>query len=218
MNDTRILLVDDHQMVREGLKALLEKQEGLEVTGEAEDGRAAVKMVEKLNPDLVVMDVTMPGLNGIEATRQITKRFHNVKILALSMHKDDRFVLEMLDAGAAGYTLKSSAFQELAEAIRAVLAGEIYLSPRIASQAVQRYLDRGSKQVGTVVKDLTKREREVLQLVTEGGSSKEIAAQLHLSAKTIEVHRQNIMDKLGIRTVAELTKYAIRQGLTSLEH
>ncbi len=213
----RIVLADDHRLMREGLKTLISGESDLEVVGEAEDGRAAVALAVELVPDIVIMDVAMPRLNGIEATRQILKQAPSVRVIALSMHSDRRFVGEMLKVGASGYLLKDGAFDELVRAIRAVLANQIYLNPRIASIVIEHHVRRPAAENASVWSVLTAREREVLQLLSEGKTSKQIAAQLHISAKTVESHRRQITDKLGLRSVAELTKYAIREGLTSLE-
>jgi DNA-binding NarL/FixJ family response regulator len=213
----RILLADDHRLMREGLKTLISGESDLEVVGEAEDGRGAVSLALELVPDIVIMDVAMPGLNGIEATRQILKQAPSVRVIALSMHSDRRFVGEMLKVGASGYLLKDGAFDELVRAIRAVLAGQTYLNPRIASIVIEYHVRRPQTENSSAWSVLTSREREVLQLLSEGKTSKLIAAQLHISAKTVESHRRQITDKLGLRSVAELTKYAIREGLTSLE-
>ncbi len=198
-------------------EALLEKEDDMEVVGEAENGRQAVKSAENLSPDVVVMDIGMRDLNGIEATTQIIERCRGTKVLALSMHSDRRFAAGMLRAGASGYLLKDGAFEELANAIRRVAAGEVYLSPSIADVVVSDYVERLARSDASAFSTLTPREREVLQLLAEGHSTKQIASQLRVSAKTIETHRQNVMEKLGIRSVAELTKYAIREGLTSLD-
>ena len=213
----RILLADDHKITRQGLRSLLDKQSDMEVVAEAEEGRTTVRLVRELLPDVVIMDVTMPDLNGMEAARQITREFGNVRIVALSMHSDSLFVMEMLKSGASGYLLKDCAFEELARAIRAVVAGKTYLSPSISGVVVDDYLHRLSKADFSGLDVLTSREREVLQLLAEGKSTKQIALKLHISVKTVETHRRQIMNKLDIHTVAELTKYAIRKGLTSLE-
>jgi len=213
---TKIIIADDHKIMREGLKALIEKQPDMEVAAEAQDGLAVTKLARKLIPQVIIMDIGMPEMNGIDATRQIISENKEIKIIALSMHSDRRFVLEMLKAGASGYLLKDSAFEELVNAVHTVMTGQSYLSPRITDIVVKEYLYNQSKSESTVFNVLTVREREVLQLLAEGKSTKQIASTLNLSVKTVETHRQQIMDKLEIRTVAELTKYAIREGLTSL--
>ena len=213
---TKIIIADDHKIMREGLKALIEKQPDMEVAAEAQDGLAVTKLARKLMPQVIIMDIGMPEMNGIDATRQIISENKEIKIIALSMHSDRRFVLEMLKAGASGYLLKDSAFEELVNAVHTVMTGQSYLSPRITDIVVKEYLHNQPKSESTVFNVLTVREREVLQLLAEGKSTKQIASTLNLSVKTVETHRQQIMDKLEIRTVAELTKYAIREGLTSL--
>jgi DNA-binding NarL/FixJ family response regulator len=214
---TKVLLVDDHAIIRQGLSSLLEKQPDIEVVGGVEDGRQAIETVRKLNPDLVIMDISMPNLNGIDATRKIAEEIGSVKIIALSIHSSKRFVAEMLKAGASGYILKDCLFDELIEAIRTVLGGGIYLSPKITGIVIDDYVQRLSKQYQSNGPVLSDREREVLQLLAEGRSTKQIALSLHVSAKTIESNRRNIMEKLRINSVAELTKYAIREGITPLE-
>ena len=213
----RILLADDHRIMREGLRSVLEKEPDMEVIAEAKDGRMTVKLAEKLSPDVILMDITMPGLNGMDATREILSMVSDVKVVALSMHSDEQFVAGMLNAGASGYLLKDCALEELCRAIRAVVANETYLSPGIASIVVKEYRRGLSRTEFSLSPGLTAREREVVQLVTEGKSSKEIASLLHVSVRTVESHRHQIMDKLDIHTIAELTKYAIRKGITSLE-
>lgn len=213
----KILLADDHQIIREGLRSLLEKQPDMEVVAEAQDGLTTVRLVQKINPDLVIMDIGMPGMNGIDATRQIIGEHNKVKVIALSMHSDRRFVLEMLKAGASGYLLKDSAFEELISAIHTVMANQPYLSPRITDIVVKEYLHHLPNGESTAFTVLTKREREVLQLLAEGKTTKQIAFSLSVSVKTIETHRQQLMEKLRLHSIAELTKYAIREGLTSLE-
>lgn len=213
----RILLADDRQMMREGLRALLEKHPESEVVGEAEDGRAAVALAAELKPDVVVMDVSMPGLNGIEATKQILRDQPKTKVLALSVHADRRYALTMLEAGAVGYLIKNSASQELYRALDAVSKGQTYLSPDVARVLVDSYRNRQFPTEKAANRVLTDREREVLQLLAEGLTSKEIAVQLHLSAATVDTHRRQIMSKLDLHSVAELTKYAIREGLTSID-
>jgi DNA-binding NarL/FixJ family response regulator len=198
---------------------MLEKQPGLKPIAEADNGRNTVKLVQQLKPDVVVMDVSMPDMNGIEATRQIKKEFPSVKVIGLSMHADKRFVTEMLKAGTSGYLLKHCAFEELGLAIRAVAENRIYLSPEITDVVIEDYMQavqHGKRQVTDKGATLTGREREVLQLLAEGKSTKDIAALLNLSVKTIETHRQNIMEKLHLFSIAELTKYAISEGMTEL--
>jgi len=212
-----VLLVDDHAIIREGLRSLLEKQPDMEVLADTDEGRRAVELVRELSPDVVIMDVTMAGLNGIEATRLITAEFPYVKVIALSIHSQRRFIADMLSAGATGYILKECLFDELVQAIQSVAAGGRYLSPRIAHVVVEDYVKHLSGATGSPLQDLTGREREVLQLVSEGKSTKEIALELHVSTKTIEANRRQIMEKLDVHSVAELTKCAVREGLTTLE-
>jgi DNA-binding NarL/FixJ family response regulator len=213
----RVLLADDHHIIRQGLKSLLEEKAGMEVVAEADDGRAAVELAASLKPDIIVMDVGMPNLNGAEATRRILADDPEAKVVALSMHTDRRFVGNMLEAGAQGYLVKDCAFEELAEAIKTVLSGRTYLSPKIAAVVVDAYVRKPGPAEGVAGEELTEREREVLQLIAEGRSTKETALALHVSVKTIETHRRNIMQKLKVHSIAELTKYAVRSGLTTLE-
>ena len=213
----RVLLADDHKILREGLRTLIEKQKGMMVMAEAENGRTAVELALKIVPDVVVIDISMPDLNGIEATRQILAKDSRIKVIALSMHADRHFVKEMFKAGASGYLLKDCAFEEVADAIQTVIKNQTYLSPRIADVVMQDYLHKVPEDKPTVFSVLTGREREVLQLMAEGKSKKEIAYTLKVSIKTVETYRQHIMEKLNIHSIAELTKYAIREGLTSLE-
>ncbi len=217
MKKIRILLADDHKITRQGLRLLLEKESDMEVVAEADQGRTAVQLAGELMPDVVIMDVSMPDLNGMEATRQIVGRIENVKVIALSMHSDTLFVTEMLKSGVSGYLLKDCAFEELASAIRSVVSGKTYLSPSISDVVVNGYLHRLSKAEAAGSDILSNREREVLQMIAEGKSTKQVALRLHISVKTVETHRRKIMNKLNIFSVAELTKYAIRKGLTSLE-
>lgn len=212
----KIILADDHKIIREGLKALLEKQEGMEVIAEAQDGISTVRLTKRLLPDIVIMDIGMPDMNGIDATRSIISETQGVKIIALSIHSDRRFVLEMLKAGASGYLLKDSAFEELALAINTVISGQPYLSPKITDVVIKEYIHTIPKNEESAFTTLSKREREVLQLIAEGKSTKQIASYLNVSVKTIETHRQQIMEKLNIHSIAELTKYAIKEGITSL--
>ncbi len=213
----RILLVDDHQLMREGLRVLLEHEPDFEVVGEARDGRTALDLVKSLNPHVVVMDVGMPELNGVEATHRITTQYPNVKVIALSAYADQRNVLQMLDAGASGYVLKIAAHDELMRAVRAASVGRTFLSPEIAAMVVSQSTRRRASNEPSAYSTLGAREREVLQLVAEGKSSKETAKEMHISIKTVETHRRNIAEKLGLHGTAELTKYAIREGLTSME-
>lgn len=212
----RLLLVDDHKIVRQGLRTLLERQPGLKVVAEAADGAEAVRMAVQQRPELVIMDITLPKLNGIEATRRILAACPRTRVIALSMHSDRRFVMEILKSGAKGYLLKDSAFDELAAAISAVNEGRTYLSSQITDLVVQGAVMRQGKARGTAYSVLTAREREVLQLLAEGRTTKETAAQLGVSVKTAETHRKQIMDKLNVHSIAELTKYAIKEGLTAL--
>jgi len=212
----KVLLADDHKIVRDGLRTLLENHPEITVVGEAEDGRETVQLAQKLAPAVVIMDIAMPDLNGIEATRQIISEHPHIKVVALSMHSDRRFVSEMLKAGASAYLLKDCAFEELVNAILTVMKNKIYLSPAIAGVVIENYIRNAPKSEPSVFSLLSDREREVLQLMAEGKATKEIASHLHVSIKTVETHRMNIMTKLDIHSVAELTKYAIREGLTSL--
>ena len=193
------------------------KQSDMDVVGEAQDGIAAVRLTEKLHPDIVIMDIGMPDLNGIDAARRIITRVKGVKVIALSMHSDKRFVLEMLKAGASGYLLKDCAFEELSNAIRTVSAGQIYLGQRVTGVVVNEYLQNRPVSDSTACKLLSPRETEVLQLLAEGNTTKSIASSLNVSTKTVETHRQQIMEKLNLRSVAELTKYTVKEGLTSLD-
>ncbi len=214
----RVLIADDHKIMLAGLRSLLEKQADFDVVGEAENGRKAVQMAQEKMPDVVVMDVSMPDLNGIEATTQIIENLPATRVIALSMHSDKRFVMGMLRAGASGYLLKDCASQELATAILQVAGGKKYLSPEITGVVIDDFLQGGaSEEVGSAASQLSAREREVLQLIAEGWSTKQIASHLYVSIKTIETHRRQIMKKLDLHSIADLTKYAIREGLTSIE-
>ena len=196
---------------------MLERHEDIQVIAEAADGRTAIEVAEELRPDVVVMDVGMPGLNGIDATRRLSASQIGSKVVALSMHTDRRFTTEMLRAGAKGYVLKDGAFEELALAIRSVAKGNVYLSPRVAGVVVDDYVTKLEPERPAAFTSLTPREREVLQLIAEGRSTKQVAAALHVSIKTVETHRRQLMEKLQLYSVAELTKFAIREGISALE-
>jgi two-component system response regulator NreC len=214
----RVLIADDHKIMLAGLRSLLEKQTDFDVVAEAENGRKAVQLAQEKQPDVVVMDVSMPDLNGMEATTQIIESLPGTKVIALSMHSDKRFVIGMLRAGASGYLLKDCASQELATAIHQVAGGKKYLSPEITGVVIDDFLLGGaSEEAASAASLLSAREREVLQLIAEGWSTKQIAAHLYVSIKTIETHRRQIMKKLDLHNIAELTKYAIREGLTSID-
>src|SRR5688500_11962276 len=213
--NTTLLLADDHQLMRQGLRTMLDEQDGLRVVGEADNGRAAVRLAKQLKPDLVIMDVTMPDLNGIDATRQIRGDQPNTKVIALSMHPERQFVLEMLAASATGYLLKDSPLDELLSAIETVMSGEVFLSPKVTGVLVNQYVG-GEAEPDAFCGTLSPREREVLQLLSEGKNTKEIAPLLHISSKTVEGYRRQIMEKLKLYSVAELTRYAIREGVSSL--
>jgi len=215
----RILLADDHAIIRDGLRSLLENcpDPEMEVVGEAENGRDAIERCNQLLPDIVIMDISMPNLNGIEATHLLTKSNPVLKILALSVHSRKNFVIQMLEAGAAGYILKESAFEEVLLAIRTIRDNKIYLSPEISGVVVERCVHSSEPVVTKDPIHLTAREKEILQLLAEGKSNKEIAMILHRSIKTVDMHRQKLMKKLDIHNLADLTKYALREGITTLE-
>ena len=210
-----VFLADDHKIIRDGLRSLLESQECMKVVGEAENGREALKLVNKLKPDVIIMDISMPDLNGIEATRQILTESPEVKVIALSMHSDRRFVIRMFRAGVSGYLLKDGAFGELVNAIEAVMDEGTYLTPKIAGILIKDLKNSANENSSLSV--LTAREREVLQLIAEGRSTKECADTLNVSIKTVETHRRQMMEKLEIHSIAELTKFAVREGITELE-
>lgn len=213
----RIILADDHKIVREGLGSLLSGEKDMELVGEAEEGRQAVSLVQQLKPDVVILDISMPGLNGMEAARQMLADRPDLKVVALSMHRDARYVVGMLKAGARGYLLKDCAYDELAQAVRTVLDGRTYLSPEVADVVVEGFITQLQEDPSPRASMLSPREREVLQLLAEGSSTRSIAEKLAVSVKTVETHRRNIMQKLNIQSVAELTKFALREGITSLE-
>ncbi len=219
MSMIKILLADDHKIVRQGIRTLLATEPDMEVVGEADNGRIILRLVQELSPQVIIMDISMPDLNGIDATRQILSEFPGLKVIALSMHSDSLFVLNMLKAGATGYLLKDCALEELVKAIRTVVANKTYLSPGISDILIRDFMEGWSISTGaSVFTVLTAREREVLQLMAEGKSTTQIAQTLCVSVKTVEAHRKQVMNKLGIHSVAGLTKYAIREGLTSLDN
>ncbi len=216
-NKIRVVLADDHRMLREGIRALLERQDDIKVVGEAADGREAVRLVSQLCPDVVVMDVSMPLLNGIEATRQIRRDCPTARVLTLTVHESQDYVAQLLAAGASGYIIKRAGGDDLVSAVRAVHRGEAFLHPSIAKVVIQDYVQRLQAGQGLSAQDvLTDREREVLQLIAEGYTNREIADLLHLSIKTVQSHRSNIMRKLDLHDRGELIKYAIQQGIIHL--
>lgn len=212
----RCLLVDDHVIMREGLRSLLQRESGFEVIGDAGDGLQAIKLARQLAPDVVVMDVSMPDLNGIEATRRICATPAPPKILCLSMHAERGLVTAMLQAGASGYLLKSGAARELVEALRVVMSGNTYLSPTIAAEVVADHARHGRSARRSGRPRLTSRERQVLELIAEGCHTKEIASRLNIGIKTVFTHRERMMRKLGVESNVALVKYAMREGLTSV--
>ncbi len=216
MNRIRVLLADDHTILRDGIRALLVDQADIEVIGEAEDGLSTVKMVGKLKPDVVIMDIAMPLLNGLEATRQIQRDHPQVKVLILTMHDNEEYIRQVLAAGALGYVLKDAAAHDLLGAIRAVHRGEAVLSPAITRLVIEDYLRWGDIRPADTSNGLTPREREILQLIAEGYTNKEIAEILSLSVKTIQSHRGNLMSKLDLHDRGELIKYAIQKKIIDI--
>lgn len=211
--EVKIIIADDHKILRDGLVNVIEKNPNLKVIGEATNGREAIKLCETLKPDVVIMDVAMEGLNGVDATRQISHNFPGIKVIALSMHSNKRFILGMFKAGAYGYLLKDCDSSELIKAVQTVANNKKYISQRISGAIVEELISPEKKEESI----LSQREKEILQLISEGKSSKEIAEILFLSSKTVDSHRKNIMDKLELYTIPDLTKYAIKTGLTSLD-
>ncbi len=218
MEKIRVLIADDHAIVRAGVRLLLESQSDMEVVGEAVDGRGAVEMVRDLEPGLVLMDVAMPNMNGLEATQLIKDRYPGVQVLALTMHEDERYFFRILQAGASGYVVKGASPADLLAAVRAVAQGQAYLYPSVAKQLLDDYLKRvEAGEEKDSYDGLSEREREVLRLIAEGRTSRSMADQLVLSVNTVERHRANIMGKLNLHSRAELIKYAIRKGLISVD-
>lgn len=212
----KILLADDHAMLRDGLSRSFEQEKDINIVGQAQDGYAALELVKELSPDLVIMDIGMAGLNGIETTRRIAKDYPQVKVIGLSMHSSDKYVREMFRAGASGYLLKNCSFDELVEALRTVMSGKTYISPAIGDMVIKEYTSKENEDK-SVFSILSQREREVLQLLAEGKTTKQIGQTLFISPKTVEAHRLRIMDKLRIDNIAQLTKFAIQEGLTEPE-
>lgn len=213
----RIILADDHAVLRHGLSKSLQNEKDMEVIAQAKDGHSTVELAKELSPDVIIMDIGMPDLNGIEATRQIIEELPQIKVIALSMHSSKNFIIEMFKAGASGYLLKDCEFDELVNAIHTVVADKKYISPSISDTVIENYVLNFPKTKDSAFSVLSKREREVLQLLTEGKTTKQIAKRLHVSPKTVEAHRLNIMNRLNIDSIAQLTKYAIQEGLTQPE-
>ncbi len=216
MNPTRLLVADDHALVRAGIRAFLERIPNIEVVAEASDGREVVDLVAKQQPDIVLMDIAMPGLNGLEATRQIVETWPQARVIILSMHASEEYVWQALRAGARGYLLKGASLAELELALSSVVRGEIYLSPPLSQPAITEYVQRTGKDRAREEK-LTARQREILSLIAEGKSTKQVALQLNISVKTVESHRTQIMQRLNIHDVAGLVRYAIKTGLVKIE-
>jgi DNA-binding NarL/FixJ family response regulator len=214
MKQIKVLLAEDHTLVRAGIRALVQKLEEVEVIAEAGDGREAIRLIETHHPDVVLMDIAMSGLNGLEATARITKEFPNVRVIILSMHANEEYVLQALRAGAVGYLLKDAGTAELELAIRSVAREETYLSPAISKHVVSDYVRRMGGEPSSLER-LTRRQREILQLIAEGHSTQEIAQMLSISVKTVETHRSQLMERLDIHDVASLVRYAIRVGLVT---
>ncbi|MEW6207427.1 MAG: response regulator transcription factor [Acidobacteriota bacterium] len=214
MKPIRVLLADDHTLVRAGLRTLIQTLVGMEVVGETGDGQEVLSMVEKHRPNVILMDIAMPGLNGIEVASRVTKDHTDVKVIILSMHATEEYVLQAMRAGAKGYLLKDSATVELELALRAVMKGETFLSPSVSRHVVEGYVRGKAGEEGSL-EMLTPRQREILQLIAEGNTTKEIAVKLNLSVKTVETHRTQLMDRLSIHDVAGLVRYAIRVGLVT---
>ena len=212
----KVILADDHAILRHGLSKAFEKEQDIDVVGQANNGHSTIELVRELSPDAVIMDIGMPDLNGIEATRRIAKDYPKVKVIGLSMHSSDKYVREMFKAGASGYLLKNCPFEELVEAVKIVVSGKTYISPSVGDMVVKEYIGKPGQEE-SAFSVLSLREREVLQLLAEGKTTKQVGNRLHISPKTVEAHRLRIMDKLGIDNIAKLTKYAIQEGLTQPE-
>ena len=212
MTPIRIMLAEDHGLVRAGIHALLDRMEGVEVVAEVKDGQDAVRAVESLRPDVVLMDVAMPGLNGLEAADRITKQWPQVRVIILSMHENEEYLRQALKAGALGYLLKGADLSELEHAIRAVSRGETYLTPSVARYTAETYRDGTGREL-TPLERLSPRQREILQLIAEGHSTKEMAYRLNLSVKTIETHRTQLMERLDIHDIAGLVRFALKAGI-----
>jgi DNA-binding NarL/FixJ family response regulator len=214
VNPIRVLLADDHTLVRAGIRGLLEKMAGIQVVAETGDGREALRLIEAHQPDVVLMDITMPGLNGLEAASRVTKDFPKVCVIMLSVHANEEYVWQALRGGAAGYLVKDAGPAELELAVTAVARGEMYLSPAVSKHVVQDYIRRVAGETSTL-DFLTPRQREILQMIAEGNTTKEVAERLNVSVKTVETHRAQLMERLDIHDVAGLVRYAIRVGLIS---
>jgi two-component system response regulator NreC len=217
MGKIKVLVADDHTILRQGIKALLDNQESIEVIGEAKDGREALAIIEETLPDVILMDIAMPGLNGLEATRRIKKKFPRMKVLVLTMYTNEEYIFQILNAGANGYLVKETAFQDLISAIKAVYKNEAFMSPSISKKVINSYIKKAQDDEEQTCEILTTREREILQLIAEGNSSKKIAELLFISPKTVETHRTHIMDKLNIHNRTGLIKYAIRKGMVDVD-
>jgi len=217
INPVRILVVDDHELIRRGIRALIETHEGWQVVAEADNGRDAVQLAERIRPEVVVMDISMPGLNGLDATRQIVRSHPETQVLVLSMHDSERLIRDVLSSGARGYILKSDAGRDLLVATESLLAGKPFFTPKVSEVVLSAYLRRAEAQRDPVSAEaaLTTREREILQLLAEGKSNKEIGAALDISTRTVETHRRNLMSKLNLHSIADVVRYALQRQLAT---